>query len=102
MAQTSGWGILMLLKFQRMPFLAAAREAKFRDFVLPGATLDMHAKIVHDGSGFAVAKAEGKLDDKVVCDATIMFRVVEFPNEEIRGGMLALARQNGIPPELIK
>src|SRR6188472_290426 len=76
MAQTSGWAILMLLKFQRMPFLAAAREAKFRGFVLPGATLDLHSKIVHDGSGFAVAKAEGKLDGKGVCDATIMFRVV--------------------------
>jgi 3-hydroxyacyl-[acyl-carrier-protein] dehydratase len=102
MAQTSGWAILMLLKFQRMPFLAAAREAKFRDFVLPGATLDMHAKIVHDGSGFAVAKAEGKLDGKVVCDATIMFRVVEFPNEEIRGSMLDLARSNGVPAEMIQ
>ncbi|HVV78184.1 MAG TPA: 3-hydroxyacyl-ACP dehydratase FabZ family protein [Pseudolabrys sp.] len=102
MAQTSGWAILMLLKFQRMPFLAAAREAKFRGFVLPGAALDMHAKIVHDGSGFAVAKAEGKLDGKVVCDATIMFRVVEFPNEEIRGSMLELARRNGVPAEMIQ
>jgi 3-hydroxyacyl-[acyl-carrier-protein] dehydratase len=85
-----------------MPFLAAARDAKFRNFVLPGAKLDLYAKIVHDGSGFAVAKAEGKLDDKVVCDATIMFRVVEFPNEEIRGSMLALARSAGVPPEMIK
>ena len=101
MAQTSGWAILMLLKFQRMPFLAAARDAKFRNFVLPGATLDMHAKIVHDGSGFAVAKAEGKLDDKVVCDATIMFRVVEFPNEQIRDSMLDLARSAGVPAEMI-
>ena len=102
MAQTSGWAILMLLKFQRMPFLAAAREAKFRGFVLPGATLDLYSKIVHDGSGFAVAKAEGKLDGKGVCDATVMFRVVEFPNEEIRGSMLDLARNNGIPAEMIK
>jgi 3-hydroxyacyl-[acyl-carrier-protein] dehydratase len=102
MAQTSGWAILMLLKFQRMPFLAAARDAKFRNFVLPGATLDLSSKIVHDGSGFAVAKAEGKLDDKVVCDATIMFRVVEFPNEEIRGSMLDLARAAGVPAEMIR
>lgn len=102
MAQTSGWAILMLLKFQRMPFLAAAREAKFRNFVLPGATLDLYSKIVHDGSGFAVAKAEGKLDGKAVCDATVMFRVVEFPNEEIRGSMLDLARSNGIPAEMIQ
>jgi 3-hydroxyacyl-[acyl-carrier-protein] dehydratase len=102
MAQTSGWAILMLLKFQRMPFLAAARDAKFRSFVVPGTTLDLSAKIVHDGSGFAVAKAEGKLDDKIVCDATIMFRVVEFPNEEIRGSMLDLARAAGIAAEMIR
>jgi 3-hydroxyacyl-[acyl-carrier-protein] dehydratase len=102
MAQTSGWAILMLLKFQRMPFLAAARDAKFRNFVLPGVTLDLHSKIVHDGSGFAVAKAEGKLDDKIVCDATIMFRVVEFPNEEIRGSMLNLAKSAGVPAEMIQ
>jgi 3-hydroxyacyl-[acyl-carrier-protein] dehydratase len=102
MAQTSGWAILMLLKFQRMPFLAAARDAKFRNFVLPGATLDLSSKIVHDGSGFAVAKAEGKLDGKIVCDATIMFRVVEFPNEEIRNSMLDLARAAGIDPEMIR
>jgi 3-hydroxyacyl-[acyl-carrier-protein] dehydratase len=102
MAQTSGWAILMLLKFERMPFLAAARDAKFRSFVLPGATLDMHAKIVHDGSGFAVAKAEGKLDGKVVCDATIMFRVVEFPNDEIKGSMLKLAVEAGVPTEIAR
>jgi 3-hydroxyacyl-[acyl-carrier-protein] dehydratase len=102
MAQTSGWAILMLCKFERMAFLAAARDAKFRSFVTPGAKLDLSSKIVHDGSGFAVAKAEGRLGDKVVCDATIMFRVVEFPNEDFRRSMLELAAAAGVPDGTVK
>jgi hypothetical protein len=30
-----------------------------------------------------------------------MFRVVEFPNEEIRQSMLAVAAETGLPAELI-
>ena len=36
MAQTSGWLLIALLKFDRMPFLASVKEAKMRDFVKPG------------------------------------------------------------------
>jgi 3-hydroxyacyl-[acyl-carrier-protein] dehydratase len=101
MAQTSGWAILSLLKFHRMAFLAAVREAKFRSFVEPGARLDLSAKIVHEGSGFAVAEAQGKSGGKAVCDATIMFRVIEFPNPEIRRSMLDFAAAAGLPLELV-
>ena len=31
MAQTSGWLLLALMKFERMPFLAAVKEAKMRE-----------------------------------------------------------------------
>jgi len=33
MAQTSGWLIIGITRFERMPFLAAVREAKLRTFV---------------------------------------------------------------------
>src|SRR5664280_1678022 len=36
MAQTSGWLVVALNRFQRMPFLAAVKEAKLRTFVKPG------------------------------------------------------------------
>ena len=36
MAQTSGWLLIALMKFERMPFLAAVKEAKMRGFVTPG------------------------------------------------------------------
>ncbi len=40
MAQTSGWLIIGLTKFTRMPFLAAFKEAKLRSFVTPGTVAD--------------------------------------------------------------
>src|SRR5215510_12179297 len=46
MAQTSGWLLLALLKFERMPFLAAVKEAKMRGgFVPPGELLTIEASL---------------------------------------------------------
>src|SRR2546425_10792918 len=56
MAQTSGWLIIGATRFTRMPFFAAVKEAKLRSFVLPGQELALSAKLMHEGSGFAVAK----------------------------------------------
>src|SRR3981081_3174213 len=58
MAQTSGWLITGVTRFTRMPFFAAVKEAKLRSFVTPGQQLDLSAKLLHEGSGFAVTKAE--------------------------------------------
>src|SRR3954452_9155001 len=57
MAQTSGWLIIGLMRFERMPFLAAVKEAKLRTFVRPGAKLELSATIEHEGSGYAITKA---------------------------------------------
>ena len=35
-AQTGGWLVLSVLRFQRMPFLVQVKEAKMRAFVVPG------------------------------------------------------------------
>ena len=79
MAQTSGWLIIGVTKFQRMPFLAAFKEAKLRTFIQPGTKLSPTAKLLHEGSGFAVTQAEIRVDGKVTCDCQITFRVVDFP-----------------------
>src|ERR1700750_1755782 len=47
MAQTSGWLLVALMKFERMPFLAAVKEAKMRGFVTPGELLTVEASAVH-------------------------------------------------------
>ena len=54
MAQTGGWLVLAVLRFQRMPFLAQVKEAKLRSFVVPGQHLQVEARLLHDGSGYAV------------------------------------------------
>ena len=68
MAQTSGWLIIALTKFQRMPFLAAFKEAKLRTFIAPGTVLSGTAKLEHEGSGYAVTHAEIRVDGKATTE----------------------------------
>ena len=58
MAQTSGWLLIALMKFERMPFLAMVKEAKMRSFVTPGELLKVEASVVHEGSGFTITEAK--------------------------------------------
>jgi 3-hydroxyacyl-[acyl-carrier-protein] dehydratase len=97
MAQTSGWLIIGLTKFQRMPFLAAFKEAKLRTFIAPGTVLSAKAKIEHEGSGFAVTQAEIRVDGKVSCDCEITFRVVPFPAPDLRSYMQKEAERLQFP-----
>ncbi|MDI3471186.1 MAG: 3-hydroxyacyl-[acyl-carrier-protein] dehydratase, FabZ form [Pseudolabrys sp.] len=101
MAQTSGWMIIGREDFKRMAFLVSVRDAKFRSFVPPGSKLIVSAKISHDGSGFAVTQAQGELGDRIVCDATLTFRVTDFPNDELRNAMLHFATIVEFPMELV-
>ena len=101
MAQTSGWLIIGLTGFTRMPFLAAFNEAKLRAFVKPGVALEITAALIHDGSGFARTKAEIRHDGKVACNAEITFRVAPFPNPEFRRHMEAAAAALAFPMEQI-
>src|SRR6187551_4126397 len=71
MAQSSGWLLLGVTKFARMPFLAMVKEAKMRGFVSPGQLLTIEAKIEHEGSGFAVTSAKGRVGKDLKCSAEI-------------------------------
>src|ERR1700687_1190862 len=101
MAQTSGWLLIALTKFERMPFLAAVKEAKMRSFVNPGDLLKVEARIVHEGSGFAMTAATSRVGGDLRCNATIAFGVVPFPNPDLRGHMEAMARKIGFPQQVI-
>jgi 3-hydroxyacyl-[acyl-carrier-protein] dehydratase len=101
MAQASGWLIIGLTGFTRMPFLAAFKEAKLRSFVTPGQTLTVNAKLVHEGSGFAVTKAEIAIEGKRVCNAEITFRLTDFPSPKFRAGMQEVAVAIAFPMETV-
>lgn len=99
MAQTSGWLLISMLNFERMPFLAAVKEAKMRTFVTPGEMLNVDASIVHEGSGFAMTEAKISVGGKLVCNATLTFRHVPFPNPDLRGHMETMAKRIGYPQQ---
>jgi 3-hydroxyacyl-[acyl-carrier-protein] dehydratase len=99
MAQTSGWLLISLLKFERMPFLAAVKEAQMRTFVTPGETLSIEAVIAHEGSGYAMTDAKISVGGKLACNATLTFRHVPFPNPDLRGHMEAMAKRIGYPQQ---
>jgi 3-hydroxyacyl-[acyl-carrier-protein] dehydratase len=97
MAQTSGWLIIGLTKFERMPFLASVRAAKLRTFVSPGQDLTLTAGVIHEGSGFAITKASIEVDGKTVADSELTFRLAAFPDPKFRTGMLQVAAAIGFP-----
>ena len=101
MTQTSGWLLIAMHKFTRMPFFAAVKEAKLRTFVTPGQVLSVSAKLVHDGSGFAITKAEIKCEGKPICNAELTFRLVEFPNPSFRASMEKVAAEVAFPMEVL-
>src|SRR6266567_581354 len=101
MAQTAGWIILAHHRFERMPFLAGVRAAKLRRFVSPGERLSVDGRIIHEGSGFAVASCQINADGKAVCDAELTFRILPFPNPEIRADLEAAAARIGFPLEAL-
>ena len=96
MAQTAGHLVLVLEKFQRMPFLAQIETAKLRRFVEPGTQLSISASLVHLGSGYAVTKANIETEAGVVAEAGIRFRSLPFPTPAMRDLMLENARRLGL------
>ena len=99
MAQSSGWLLLGLMKFKRMPFLAIVKEAKMRGLVSPGQVLTINAKVEHEGSGFAVTSAQVHVGTELKCSADLTFRHIPFPNPDLRGHIDAMAHKLGFPQQ---
>ena len=101
MNQASGWLIIGLTKFTRMPFFAAVKQAKLRAFVTPGQKLSVSASIKHEGSGFTMTSAKIHHDGKLVCSAELTFRLVEFPSPDFRASMEKTAAELRFPMEAL-
>src|SRR5260370_6305974 len=97
MAQTSGWLLLALMKFERMPFLAAVKEAKMRGFVSPGEVLTINANVLHEGSGYAMTEAKVRVGAKLKGNPTITYSHIPFPNRDLRGAMEARPTAMALP-----
>ena len=97
MAQTSGWLVVAINRFERMPFLAAVKDAKLRTFVKPGQVILGSATLKHDGSGYAMTEAKLAIGGKTVCEATLTFSVSPFPNLEMAQRMRETAAKIDFP-----
>ena len=85
MAQCSGILIMHTIDFTKIPLLAGVKEGKLRDFVGPRTALEIKAEIEHEGSGFAVTRAEIRSQGKRVANAQLTFTIMPFPSEELQG-----------------
>ena len=99
MAQASGWLLLGVLKFERMPILAAVKEAKVRSSVFPGDLMNIEASLAHEGSGYAITEAKVRVGGKMRANATLTFTLIPFPNSDMRGYMDAVAKRVGFPQQ---
>jgi 3-hydroxyacyl-[acyl-carrier-protein] dehydratase len=101
MAQASGWLLLGLLKFERMPILAAVKDAKVRGSVFPGDLITIEAGIAHEGSGYALTEAKIRVGGKLRANSTLTFTLIPFPNSDMRAFMNSVAERVGFPQQAI-
>jgi 3-hydroxyacyl-[acyl-carrier-protein] dehydratase len=101
MAQASGWLQLGVLKFERMPILAAVKEAKVRGSVFPGDLMSIEASLVHEGSGYAMTEAKIRVGGKLRANSALTFTLIPFPNADMRGYMAKVAERVGFPQQVV-
>jgi 3-hydroxyacyl-[acyl-carrier-protein] dehydratase len=96
MAQASGYLILKQIDFVQMPFFIAADGVKLRQFVMPGDMLSIEAKLLHEGSGFAVTKAKitrkQEASEIKICEAELKFKLMPFINDNLKTALASQAR----------
>ena len=99
MAQAAGYLLLVRLGFARMAFLIGNKDLKLRRFVRPGERLSVTARLVHEGSGYAVTDAAITGEGKRICEVREMkFSLADFPAPELAAAMRAQAGRIGLAP----
>lgn len=84
MAQASGILIMHRNSFERLPLLAGVKEGKLRNFVGPETPLEIRSQIEHEGSGFAVTRAEIRSEGKRIANAQLTFTIMQFPSPQLK------------------
>jgi len=101
MAQTAGLLILARIGFARIPILAAVKSAKVRRQVNPGDILIVEGRVLHEGSGFAIAKGAISVDEKSACEAELTYRILPFPDPKVRAELESVAAEVGLRLEAL-
>jgi 3-hydroxyacyl-[acyl-carrier-protein] dehydratase len=78
MAQVGGIMIMSLEEHRnKMPYLAAVEEAKFRRPVVPGDRLTSETVLLRSRANMGKVQCTARVDDQVVAEAVLMFALVE-------------------------
>jgi 3-hydroxyacyl-[acyl-carrier-protein] dehydratase len=96
MNHTSGYLMLGMVDFGRLPFFAGAKRVKIRRFVLPGMVMKISANLVHEGSGFCITHNEIKIDGEAIAEAELTMMIMDFPSPELPKLIKDRARQHGV------
>ena len=89
MAQASGILIMHTIDFEKIPLLAGVKEGKLRNFIGPKTDIEIKAEIIHEGSGFAVTKAEIRAEGKRIANAQLTFTIMPFPSPDLQNTIKA-------------
>lgn len=78
LAQVGGIALLSLPENQgKLPVFAGVDKVRFRGLVTPGDTLHLTARITKMRGDFGFGQARAEVDGKTVCEATLMFALIE-------------------------
>jgi 3-hydroxyacyl-[acyl-carrier-protein] dehydratase len=101
MNHTSGYLLLGMHDFGRLPFFAGAKKVKIRSFALPGMVMKSICERVHDGSGFCITHNEIWIEGKLIADAELTMMVMDFPSPELPILVRERARRHGVALGLV-
>ncbi len=85
MAQTGGWLLVVAQRFTRMALLAQVRQAKLRGMVRPGDTMAAEARLLHDGSGYAVMATRLENAGRPLAEAETHLPCGALPHADLEG-----------------
>ncbi|MDW8314067.1 MAG: 3-hydroxyacyl-ACP dehydratase FabZ family protein [Rhodovarius sp.] len=96
LAQAAGWLMLARQGFARMPLLAKVREAKLRGMLRPGQDIAAEARLLHEGSGYAVLSGRLSGPAGLAAEAEVTLRLLPFPAEDLARLLRARAQEIGL------
>jgi 3-hydroxyacyl-[acyl-carrier-protein] dehydratase len=101
MNHTSGYLMLGMYDFGRLPFFAGAKRVKIKRFVLPGMVMKTTAQLLHEGSGFSITENKIRIDGDIVAEAELTMMVMDYPSPELPLLVRERAKQHGVALGLV-
>ena|SRR5438477_1015731 len=93
----AGYILIYRTNAAKFVFLGGVKRAKFRRFVRPGNTGVIEARIIHDGSGYAVAQGSLRIDDELAAEAEITMVITDFPAPGLREAFENMLKRAQMP-----